>query len=69
MTQAEVVLIATQAAQTVIDRHVKTCPMKYELRIQWWKLMALLAGCGTVGGGVGAALVQAAKRAIEVASL
>jgi len=70
MTKAEVELVATAAARAVIAEHVKTCPMKYELRIQWWKLMALLASCGTLGGGVGAMLAAGAKRVFtEIARL
>jgi len=44
--------IAARAAWSVIDKHIKTCPIRMEVKLAFWKLITALIASGAVGGGI-----------------
>jgi hypothetical protein len=43
---------AWHVAEKVIKRHVDTCPVRWELRLTFWRTVAMLFAAGGAGGGV-----------------
>jgi hypothetical protein len=41
---------AVEVSRTLITEHQQNCPVKSEVKVQWWKLVALMLAAGGSGG-------------------